>query len=1356
MTVAGTVYQECIYRVKDVNNYYQFDALKRLSLSGSTTINIDYRSSSSSGTAYMRNVRLFVFNATCDYAESETRSTTTSTSWQTKTTLTVTPTTGGYYLILASANIDGSSTSYSTEARLATSNGTEIGYSIKRAQDSSSRYTFGVMRQVYMSAQTVYNLQYESKSTSNTAGIGYAHIAAVRLDKFKNSYYAESQTELTPAAAGTYYDAVSKTYTSEAGYHLILGSIYEKSGSTSNYVSWRISQNSNLKNQDRNTEQDTTDYESHFSFVRANLTAGSKTDKIQYCGGTTSARVKNPRILSIQLAVPVVVNYRIDLEYQWTAADYGQANKQVCVYVNSHTGTEGLKVQYYTGSSWTDLGTISATGWSNFTATGLTSSTYTIRLLGATETSDTSQDSWNIDYIGLHTWTAHVVNYQLNVKFGWTSADYGQVNKKVTFYVTSHTGTENLLVQEWNGAWQSLGTISATGWTNFTANYLTAANYTIRIIGSTESGDTAQDSWSIDYIGLHTWTDHVANYQVNVEFNWANARYNATTKVVCIYVTSHTGTEALNVQYWGTSWQSLGTITTTGWSNFTAVGLTSASYKIRIIGATESGDTSQDTWNIDYIALRTYTANYQLNVKFDWTNADYGATTKTLSVYVGSHTGSEALSIQYWNGNSWQSLGTLSSTGWTNVTALGMTGSNYTIRFVETSESSDSSQDRWSIDCILLHTSTSGLQTIDKPSNVAQVSDIRTSGTKPMVIVARGDLVYAKLNSTMGKAKWAVGSEDVAGRTLIVRWRYTALTAPPANSYRLTLEHDGVNSTVIDLLGGAGQAGTSNWIVKSIQSDSYGAHLLTAVYLECTSYAMHIDYIGVTDGGFATSGEISPSSWTGTLGIVPYGYTVTAGGAPNASMMFDKVDIPLTSDVLMTARVFLQNAASSLIVRFYGISGVSSVPCVAYAVTGTQNGWSDIVLNVSQIVTTMTVITGVELIVTGTSSLLGLDSLWVGRYDNRIESNTDYFEIGNKVSGVTVYGFTGLSHTVCGSSLSVTSANSTAQVSVYVGNADFTKTGPATQQVAYLADGVPPSIVYQPRPGLLVYTTGHDLNLYVKTDTVNFTIGESDGRIVLDSVNITSNLPYQLEFTLYGWCDTVSVNRTFIVSSSGMINWTTYYGSGVNMQSVSVWQQLEDTPLVHHINTMETATNVTTTTMTRNLASSLTEGHNAVWLTANTAMATADLATGLSLSGSDYWDLHLSVRPMSSAMTFYVMLVLSNGSIAYHVAPDGGLGWQVRDHAGTGGSDIAYDVLTEMTITPWTLNGNISGAVVSKVSIELQDAGTSIIVDDLRVSTSPQIGLPELSWKVINATDTNWYSYLASGIRYKSTRWNRP
>ncbi len=125
---------------------------------------------------------------------------------------------------------------------------------------------------------------------------------------------------------------------------------------------------------------------------------------LQYYKSSTAHNVLIDHI-RIGVNQPTESNYQLDFEFQWTATVYNRVNRQVCVYVASHTGgTENLLVNYRNGSTWSSLGTITSTGWSNFTATGLTSSTYTIQLKGATESGDLVQDSWNIDLIMLHSW----------------------------------------------------------------------------------------------------------------------------------------------------------------------------------------------------------------------------------------------------------------------------------------------------------------------------------------------------------------------------------------------------------------------------------------------------------------------------------------------------------------------------------------------------------------------------------------------------------------------------------------------------------------------------------------------------------------------------------------------------------------------------------------------------------------------------------------------------------------------------------------------------------------------------------------------------------------------------------------
>jgi hypothetical protein len=68
--------------------------------------------------------------------------------------------------------------------------------------------------------------------------------------------------------------------------------------------------------------------------------------------------------------------------------------------------TENLRVDVWTGSAWQNVFASLSNGWNNATITSyLTSSTFTIRYKGNNETSDSTQDSWNIDSAVIHAWT---------------------------------------------------------------------------------------------------------------------------------------------------------------------------------------------------------------------------------------------------------------------------------------------------------------------------------------------------------------------------------------------------------------------------------------------------------------------------------------------------------------------------------------------------------------------------------------------------------------------------------------------------------------------------------------------------------------------------------------------------------------------------------------------------------------------------------------------------------------------------------------------------------------------------------------------------------------------------------------
>jgi hypothetical protein len=204
-------------------------------------------------------------------------------------------------------------------------------------------------------------------------------------------------------------------------------------------------------------------------------------------------------------ASSVGIAYELDLEVQWTNVDFNQATEYLCIYGGT-MGAEDIKVDVWNGYSWANLFTDLSTGWNNVTVSSyLTSSTFTIRFKGGSETGDIAQDNWNIDSTLLHVWPAD--NYKLDLEVQWINVDFSEVNEQLCIYC-GVIDSENLKVDVWNGnVWNNVIASLANGWNNVTvSSYLTASTFAIRFKGGTETGDTTRDQWNIDAALLHLWS----------------------------------------------------------------------------------------------------------------------------------------------------------------------------------------------------------------------------------------------------------------------------------------------------------------------------------------------------------------------------------------------------------------------------------------------------------------------------------------------------------------------------------------------------------------------------------------------------------------------------------------------------------------------------------------------------------------------------------------------------------------------------------------------------------------------------------------------------------------------------------
>ena len=122
-------------------------------------------------------------------------------------------------------------------------------------------------------------------------------------------------------------------------------------------------------------------------------------------------------------------NYEIDLEIQWTNANYTRTNEELCIKTGT-VGDEDIKVYAWHSSSWNLVfSDLTANSWNNISVSSyLDSSTFTVRFLGGTETGDTIESTWQIDAALLHTWEPEGFYSEITINdgtFSWISLSPG-------------------------------------------------------------------------------------------------------------------------------------------------------------------------------------------------------------------------------------------------------------------------------------------------------------------------------------------------------------------------------------------------------------------------------------------------------------------------------------------------------------------------------------------------------------------------------------------------------------------------------------------------------------------------------------------------------------------------------------------------------------------------------------------------------------------------------------------------------------------------------------------------------------------------------------------------------------------
>jgi hypothetical protein len=324
-------------------------------------------------------------------------------------------------------------------------------------------------------------------------------------------------------------------------------------------------------------------------------------------------------------------------------------------------------------------------------------------------------DEVRIDHLRIGVSWSAADNYEFDRQVGFTSVDFDETNEELCIF-TGTIGAESLIVQVWDSGWTTLVTIVDANddtWINTSITaYLDSAYFAVRFLGGTESGDTTQSTWNIDAILIHSWTTEVLDYEINFEYQWTTANTTPATATLAINAQNVPAGEDLDVWYWGGSdWISLGTITTNNWLNVTATGLTST-YTIMFNGTAESGDTTQDDWDIDLILIRTEdtdTRNYHFNREVSIEGIDTGDSYDNFELVINTGTlAAENIKVEIWNQTegAWELIVTLTSaSAWTNTSlSQNFWTTDIHFRFNDTTQTGDGgAPSTWQIDYFGIH-----------------------------------------------------------------------------------------------------------------------------------------------------------------------------------------------------------------------------------------------------------------------------------------------------------------------------------------------------------------------------------------------------------------------------------------------------------------------------------------------------------------------------------------------------------------------------------------------------------------------------------------------------------------------------
>jgi len=163
------------------------------------------------------------------------------------------------------------------------------------------------------------------------------------------------------------------------------------------------------------------------------------------------------------------------------------------------------------------------------------------------------------------------------------------------------------------------------------------------------NGDTS-DSIVVNYVEVVVHYSGTSNYELDLEVQWTSVDFDETNEELCIYG-GIMGTENITVDVWyNSAWQNVLTDLTSGWNNVPVSSyLDSSTFTIRFKGANETGDSTEDSWNIDVTLLHVWSPEYTTEVEFTGSSNTYTWTQLEWAIDSAWTIGSVSVTLQLYD-----------------------------------------------------------------------------------------------------------------------------------------------------------------------------------------------------------------------------------------------------------------------------------------------------------------------------------------------------------------------------------------------------------------------------------------------------------------------------------------------------------------------------------------------------------------------------------------------------------------------------------------------------------------------------------------------------------------------------------